>query len=743
MSARDRRMCGRLPVQDSVACPVRHDAHRFAWTRCGGAASLDQKLMRHLIVSRELPPAAYPAGGIGTYVANISRLLADAGETVHLIGQRWRGAPDERVEECDHRLVTHRVSADQALDGSSAEVALLHDTSFPAQAWGWNAALRAEQLVEAYGIDVIEAQEWEAPLYYFLLRRALGLGPSRQPPCIIQLHSPSEYIWRHNKWPLSLPGYVPMRRQEEYCIASADALLCPSHYLAREAEERYRLGAGSVTVIPIPLGRFQVASRKPESFAVGPVMYVGRLEPRKGLTEFVEAAIQVAPDFPGARFEFLGADTPYRDGLTMTRHLRQRIPRPLSDRFAFRGVVRRDALVDALAGGSFAVVPSRWENFPNSCIEAMASGLPVLASPNGGMVEMVTDGTTGWIAASQAPKDLAAALRRGLSASPDERAAMGRAAASAIRAQCGADTVVAAQLRFRERVREAGSGPSRRIAPGSVPAKLTTSVAAAGPSLDVIRLAGPGSLASALRHGARRTSLGVVVAHAGFDVDPAALPLASKVLEGHPEIGLIAGWIAGNPVMCATAPPAFPWQWFTNDANGVVVFRRQALEHIGADVNDDNLWELANAVLAAGWRGVTLPAIIGRPTGRLGTTGASRRDANPEPVERLRFFRDRYPALFEADRELQSLLLDAGADLAEQILRNSSGNVNHAFFDRWLGLTPEALWKLPLRDKVELFAAALRDPRRTLAWLRTHTTPMVRVSPPVREATRGRQEDTA
>jgi glycosyltransferase involved in cell wall biosynthesis len=231
-------------------------------------------------------------------VANISRLLADAGETVHLIGQRWRGAPDERVDECDHRLVTHRVSADQALDGSSAEVALLHGTSFPAQAWGWNAALRAEQLVEAHGIDVIEAQEWEAPLYYFLLRRALGLGPARQPPCIIQLHSPSEYIWRHNKWPLSLPGYVPMRRQEEYCIASADALLCPSHYLAREAEERYRLRAGSVTVIPIPLGRFPVAPRKPESFAVGPVMYVGRLEPRKGLTEFVEAAIQVAPDFP-------------------------------------------------------------------------------------------------------------------------------------------------------------------------------------------------------------------------------------------------------------------------------------------------------------------------------------------------------------------------------------------------------------------------------------------------------------
>ena len=45
--------------------------------------------MRHLIVSRELPPASYPAGGIGTYVANIAELLATHGDVVHLIGERW------------------------------------------------------------------------------------------------------------------------------------------------------------------------------------------------------------------------------------------------------------------------------------------------------------------------------------------------------------------------------------------------------------------------------------------------------------------------------------------------------------------------------------------------------------------------------------------------------------------------------------------------------------------------------
>jgi hypothetical protein len=52
--------------------------------------------VNHLIISREYPPAAYTPGGIGAYVANIARLMADQGETVHVIGERWEGASLER-----------------------------------------------------------------------------------------------------------------------------------------------------------------------------------------------------------------------------------------------------------------------------------------------------------------------------------------------------------------------------------------------------------------------------------------------------------------------------------------------------------------------------------------------------------------------------------------------------------------------------------------------------------------------
>ena len=64
-------------------------------------------IMNHLIICREYPPA--PSGGIGTYAVHISRLLAESGETVHVIGQLWEGA-EKPIEEKHHgRLIIHRL----------------------------------------------------------------------------------------------------------------------------------------------------------------------------------------------------------------------------------------------------------------------------------------------------------------------------------------------------------------------------------------------------------------------------------------------------------------------------------------------------------------------------------------------------------------------------------------------------------------------------------------------------------
>jgi hypothetical protein len=154
---------------------------------------------------------------------------------------------------------------------------------------------------------------------------------------------------------------------------------------------------------------------------------------------------------------------------SMRSLLRASIPTSMQSRFSFSEVVPRHRLAAHRARARIAVVPSRWENFPYTCVEAMASGLPVLASPHGGMAEMIEDGRTGWLAAGSDPGSLAAALRRALSTPPAMLAAMGAAAAQSIRELCGNDAIVGRHLAFKREVIDRGCRPVAEMTSAPVP----------------------------------------------------------------------------------------------------------------------------------------------------------------------------------------------------------------------------------------------------------------------------------
>ncbi len=411
--------------------------------------------MKHLIICREYPPA--PGGGIGTYVSHISRLLAESGETVHVIGQLWKGAEKEVEEDLGGRLIIHRVPYEDWGSGrgmrnpgvKSTEGKALFESYFPPQCFSWEAGLLAESLIDREGIDIIEAQEFEAPSYYLQLRRALGFGPKRSPPCIIHLHSPLEFIVRYNDWDITNPYFLTGKRLEDYSIAAADALLCPSHFLASQVETHYGLKKHRVKIIPYPLGDGCLLDRDKNTWKCGTICYVGRLEGRKGVIEWIDAAVSVARDYPEALFEFIGANILGTGRVSGDEFIESRIPRDLRSQFLFRGDQSRSELFTFLAGARIAVVPSRWENFPNVCIEAMCSGLPVIVSPNGGMVEMITEEQTGWIVNKAGHEGLAEALRRALQTAPQRIEQMGRKASEAIREMCGNEKILERHLKFR------------------------------------------------------------------------------------------------------------------------------------------------------------------------------------------------------------------------------------------------------------------------------------------------------
>ena len=420
--------------------------------------------MKHLIICREYPPA--PGGGIGTYAQNISRLLAESGETVHVIGEMC-GAAQKPIEELYHgRLIIHRLPFEErfaflwprASSRMRSKVAhALYASDFPPRCFSWLAGALAERLVEEAAIDVIEAQDFEAPLYYFQLRRSLGLGPKRRPPCLVHLHSPTEFIARHNDWNMDQRPVLIAKQVENYSISTADALLCPSRFLARQAADHYELPKDGVEVIPYPLGDIAKVERDQATWSEGGICYIGRLERRKGVLDWIDAAIGVARQNADTSFEFVGANVLDSNPILSEALLDRLIPRDLKGRFVFHGKVHRSLIAQILKRARIAVVPSRWENFPNTCMEAMASGLPVIASPEGGMAEMIVDGQSGWIAERAGSAGLQKALARALQTPPAKIAAMGAVAAESIRQICGNQQIVEGHLSFRRRLVDRGA----------------------------------------------------------------------------------------------------------------------------------------------------------------------------------------------------------------------------------------------------------------------------------------------
>ena len=153
--------------------------------------------------------------------------------------------------------------------------------------------------------------------------------------------------------------------------------------------------------------------------AGGPAVAVGRLVPLKGVDVFLRAAADVVRRREGFRLEIAG-DGPARPEL-------QRLARDLGleRHVRFLGEVRD--VPGLLARSSLLVLPSLSEGISLTLLEAMACGLPVVATRVGGTPEVVADGATGRLVEPGDPSDLARGILE-LWPPSDRSRAMGTAA---------------------------------------------------------------------------------------------------------------------------------------------------------------------------------------------------------------------------------------------------------------------------------------------------------------------------
>ncbi|GGE03524.1 glycosyl transferase family 1 [Aureimonas endophytica] len=213
----------------------------------------------------------------------------------------------------------------------------------------------------------------------------------------------------HLPFVLTDPTEIAVHRR---AVHDLDAVVCVSRTAAESfvaaGVDPNLIHAIANGVHPRPPGRSRADSRR--NLGIAPeatvVLVVARLTEQKGHAVLLDALAADRPSVPGFVCLIAG-DGPLRMPLE-----RQARTAGLGQTVRFLG--ERDDVADLMAAADCLVLPSLFEGLPLVVLEAMAAGLPVVATLIGGTSEAVDDGVTGWLAEPGDAAALAATLRSAL-----------------------------------------------------------------------------------------------------------------------------------------------------------------------------------------------------------------------------------------------------------------------------------------------------------------------------------------
>ena len=190
-------------------------------------------------------------------------------------------------------------------------------------------------------------------------------------------------------------------------LAQAAAVIVSS----RDTHDRVRtLGVEEERIHPIPqgvdCGLFKIGSRRSGGEGGWRLLYVGRFDPRKGLDVLLEAMLRVREHVSDVQLRLVGG-SPLR-GIAAS-YGRKVSALDLADCVEFIGEQPHEEIPKFMAEADLFVLPSYYDSFGIVLAEAMACGLPVVATRCGGPEELVEEGSGQLVAVGDA-EDLAAGI---------------------------------------------------------------------------------------------------------------------------------------------------------------------------------------------------------------------------------------------------------------------------------------------------------------------------------------------
>jgi len=372
-----------------------------------------------VIISRDFPP--YHGGGIATFSKNLAESLAALGNIVHVLAQ----SSDVNRVDFESGVWVHRLKATHS--ELSLEAA---NRAVPQHIWNWsNQAFAETKRISTYRtVDVVEAPIWDCEGIAFLFRCEW--------PLITSLHTTLRtYLEFHPQHAKNEPWMAafgrPMLTLEQDLMVNATCVRANSHAIVRKIEDTYdfKFNTETTRIIRHGLKRSTLAretEEKKEKKGVE-VLFVGRLEARKGIDVLLKAIPAVAQSCLDIVFKIVGEDSVVEHSQVTYRQKFQSENEHAGylDRVTFAGRLDEDALHEAYASCDIFVAPSRFESFGLVFLEAMREAKPVIGCSAGGVPEIIEHGKTGLLVLPDDPAALASAITT-LASEPNIRLSMGR-----------------------------------------------------------------------------------------------------------------------------------------------------------------------------------------------------------------------------------------------------------------------------------------------------------------------------
>ena len=346
------------------------------------------------------------AGGMNVHVRELARELGREGVEVDVFTRRVDPATPA-VEEIADRVRVVTIDAGPATPVGKDEVfCFLPEFASECALYSLRAGVR---------YDIIHSHYWLSGWAAHLLQRYWNT------PTVHTFHTLARL---KNAVHLGGVAESDVRGQVERRLLDVlDYVIAPNP--DERAEMVWRMGGDNSKICIIPPGvdltRFHPVdpeqARARLDLPANPlVLFVGRIDPMKGIDTLLDAFTALRsepwPELP-PKLVFIGGtlvdgvpDPELADVIARAEAL------GIAEDVIFRGSAPQDILPDYYAAATVAAVPSRYESFGLVAVEAMACGLPVVASRAGGLKFTVEDGRSGLLVPPETPRAFASALSR-------------------------------------------------------------------------------------------------------------------------------------------------------------------------------------------------------------------------------------------------------------------------------------------------------------------------------------------